>query len=118
MSLWGIVYNHLKSKGIDVYSPGQHQGECITPYTVVKDGGSSQLLSYSSTQPLYDILCYVPKDNYSQLEPYLHKVREAMKELYPMVVPTYFETPSFLDDSVKGHMVSMEYRAANKITRR
>lgn len=118
MSLWQKIYNHLKSRGIDVYSPGQHQGECTSPYTVVKTAGSNQLLDYSSTQPLYDVMCYVPEEFYSRLEPYVETVKGFMKELYPMIVPMEFETASFLDDTVKGHMISIQYRASRKITRR
>ena len=34
-SRWEDIYNYLKSKGFKVYSPGQHEGECLSSYVVV-----------------------------------------------------------------------------------
>lgn len=115
LSQWQNIYRHLKSQGVDVYSPGQHQGECTKPYTVVRAAGLSPLGSFSSTQALYEILCYVPMDKYSMLEGYVDEVKQAMKGLYPAIIPTYFETAPFLDDTVRGHMVSVQYRNNRKI---
>lgn len=115
MSQWANIYRHLKSEGVDVYSPGQHQGECISPYTVLRDAGVNRLEDFSSTRALYEILCYVPQDQYSTLEPYVERVKNSMKKLYPTIVPTHFETPSFLDDTVKGHMISVQYRNNRKL---
>ena len=115
MSQWQTIYKHLKAKGIDVYSPGQHQGECVSPYTVVKDAGLNPLSSFSSSQALYDIMCYVPQKEVSKLEPYVEQLKEVMKGLYPAIVPMNFQTASFLDDTVKGHMISIQYRNNRKI---
>ena len=114
MSQWQNIYKHLKSKGFDVYSPGQHQGECIKPYVVLKDAGLNPFSSFSSSQALYDVMCYVPKERFSILEPYVEKVKEAMKGLYPAIIPVYFQTASFLDDTVKGHMISVQYKNNRK----
>lgn len=115
MSQWQNIYKHLKTQGIDVYAPGQHQGECVSPYTVVKDAGLNPLSSFSSTQALYDIMCYVPQAQFSTLEPYVERVKEAMKGLYPAIIPVNFQTASFLDDTVKGHMISVQYRNNRKL---
>lgn len=109
MSRWADIYRHLKNSGLDVYSPGQHSGECLKPYVVVKDAGGSQFGRYSSAKQLYELLCYVPQNNFSQLEPFVEEVERHMKELEPMIKPTHYKTASFLDDSVKGHMVSIQY---------
>ena len=114
MSQWQKIYKHLKDNNIDVYSPGQHQGECISPYVVLKDAGLSQLASFSSSQAVYDVMCYVPHNKFSTLEPYVDRVKELMKELYPEIVPMYFQTASFLDDTVRGHMISVQYRSNRK----
>lgn len=114
ISQWQRIYLHLKSKGLDVYSPGQHQGECIAPYVVVKDAGLSSLSGFSSSQALYDIMCYVPMKHFSQLELYVDTVKTAMQELYPSIIPMHFQTASFLDDTVKGHMISIQYRNNRK----
>ena len=112
---WQDIYNHLKQNGIDVYSPGQHQGECTSPYTVVKLAGSSQLRQFSSTQALYYLLCYVPAERYSLLEEYVNQVKDVMRGLQPMIMPTHTETPSYYDVDVHGHMISIEYRNSRTI---
>lgn len=118
MTQWQKIYKHLQTEGLDVYSPGQHKGECISPYVVLKDAGASRLESFSSTQVLYDVMCYVPQNAFSTLESYVDRVKAAMEGLYPEIVPMYFETASFLDDTVKGHMISVQYRSNHKIVRR
>ena len=115
MSWWQNIYRQLKSDGIDVYSPGQHRGECTAPYTVVRDAGLTGIPGFSSAQAKYEVLCYVPKEQFSTLEPYIERVKASMKKLYPAIVPTNYQTPSFLDDSVKAHMVSVQYRNNRKL---
>lgn len=109
MSRWIDIYRHLKSAGFDVYSPGQHEGECLSPYVVVKDAGASRVGEFSSTKNLYDILCYVPKDQFSQLEGFVSRVEGSMSGLFPMIRPAHYKTASFYDDTVRGHMISVQY---------
>ena len=115
MSIWKYIYLHLKSKGIDVYAPGQHKGNCTSNYVVVKDTGQTQYDGLSSIRQTYDVMCYVPEDSYSTLEDYVEEVKSAMGELYPMIVPMYYQAESFLDDTVRGHMTSIQYRNNIKI---
>lgn len=112
---WGDIYKHLKSQGVDVYSPAQHEGECISPYVVVKMLSNNQVGRFSSSQAQYDVLIYIPKNQYSQLEDYVQKIKDLMKGLYPMIVPLGSQTPSYYDDIVKGHMVSVQYRNNQKL---
>lgn len=109
MSRWKDIYRHLKSEGFDTYSPGQHQGECVSPYVVVKDMGTTRVAEYSSTKTLYDILCYVPGNQFSELEPFVGSLEASMKKMFPMIRPANYKTPSFYDDTVKGHMISVQY---------
>lgn len=115
---WEDIYNKLKAHKIEVYSPGQKTGECKRPYVVVKSAGRTGSTEVSSSQDLYDLMCYVPKDQYSTLEGFVNKVEEAMDELFPMIRSLHFRTASFYDDSVKGHMVSTQYVNWKKNTRR
>lgn len=108
-SRWQDIYEHLTEKGFSVYSPGQHQGECLSPYVVVKDMGGSRFGGFTSMRHLYDLMCYVPQDNFSELEPFVQKVKTAMLSLYPMIRPAHFETPSFYDDTNRSHMISVQY---------
>ena len=64
---------------------------------------------------LYAVMCYVPKQAYSTLEPLVQKVKKAMKELEPMIMPYGSQTPSYYDDSYKAHMISIEYKNHKKI---
>lgn len=109
------IYLHLKNRGFETYFPAQKVGECLSPYVVVKDATTSKYMEYSSTITYYDILCYIPKDHFSELEPYVESVKEAMKGLFPMITPTYSQTQSFYDDSVKAHMISVQYKNYRKI---
>lgn len=115
---WEDIYVKLKEHNIEVYSPGQKTGECTAPYVVVKTAGRVGSTEISSSQDLYDIMCYVPKDAYSTLEPFVDNIETIMDELFPMIRPMHFRTASFYDDSVKGHMISTQYVNWKKNTRR
>ena len=115
ISRWKDISLHLKIKGFDVYSPGTKTGDCMSKYIVVKNNGSSKMAGFSTDVDLYSVMCYVPKDKYSQLEPFVQEVKKAMKELEPMILPYGSQTPSFYDDSFKAHMVSIEYKNYKKI---
>ena len=97
-SRWQDIYLHLKKSGFDVYSPGVKTGDCTKEYI-----------------DLYAVMCYVPKQAYSTLEPLVQKVKKAMKELEPMIMPYGSQTPSYYDDSYKAHMISIEYKNHKKI---
>lgn len=115
---WKDIYDKLVEHDIAVYSPGQHTGECTSAYVVVKTAGRTGSTEISSSQDLYDLMCYVPKDQYSTLEGFVDTVEEIMDELFPMIRSMHFRTASFYDDSVKGHMISTQYYNWKKNTRR
>lgn len=114
-SRWQDIFSHLKNQGYDVYSPGVKVGECTSEYLVVKNDGSSRHSSFSTNVDLYAVLCYVPKDRYSSLEVLVQNVKNSMKELEPMILPYGSQTPSYYDDSLKAHMVSIEYKNYKKL---
>lgn len=114
-SRWQDIYLHLKKSGFDVYSPGVKTGECVSEYIVVKNDGSSRHASFSTDVDLYAVMCYVPKEKYSTLEPLVQNVKKIMKGLEPMIKPYGSQTPSYYDDSVKAHMVSIEYKNYKKL---
>ena len=115
---WEDIFEKLQEHGSDVYSPGRKTGECTSPDVVVKDAGRVVSTEVSSSQDLYDLMCYVPKDNYSTLEPFVDRVETVMDELFPMIRPMHFRTASFYDDSVKAHMISTQYVNWKKNKRR
>ena len=115
-SRWADIYKLLEQKGLNVYSPAQHEGECIERYVVIKLGTLQRANDFSSVMYQYDLMLYVPKDEYSSLEPFVEEVKGYMKELYPMIRPMNSQTGSFYDDTVKGHMVSVQYYNYRKLT--
>ena len=122
---WGIlkmadsraqdIFQYLKARDIEVYFPAQHKGECLSNYVVVRTSTSTQFADYSSTITYYDLMCYVPKARYGDLDTFTEAVKDAMKGLVPMIKPTYTETPGFYDESVKGYMRSIQYRNYRQI---
>ena len=114
-SRWQDIYLHLQKEGFDVYSPGTKTGQCLNEYIVIKNNGSSKLASFSTDSDLYTIMCYVPKDKYSSLEPFIQKVKKSMKGLEPMILPQGNQTPSYYDDGFKAHMISIGYKNYKKI---
>lgn len=112
---WQDLYTFLKSKGFDVYSPGQYVGECKSPYVVVRYDGTTQITNASSHWDLYAVMCYVPQNQYSKLETLTTEVRIAMEELRPMFLKFYEQTSmSAYDEAARAHYTSTEYRNAKK----
>lgn len=112
---WQDMYMFLKEKGFDVYAPGQHVGQCKSPYVVVRYDGTSQIDNASSHWDLYAVMCYVPETQYSQLETLTNQVRVAMHELSPMFLKFYEQTTmSAYDEAARAHYTSTEYRNAKK----
>lgn len=114
-SRWQDIFLHLKKQGFDVYSPGMKTGECTSEYLVVKNDGSSKHTSFSTDVDLYAVMCYVPKDKYSSLEPLVQRAKKSMKELEPMIKPYGSQTPSYYDDDLNAHMISIEYKNYKKL---
>lgn len=106
------MYDCLKKAGFSVYFPTQKVGECSSPYVVIRDAGTVQYQDFSTVFTTYELLCYVPKNRYSQLEVFSRQVKRAMKSLWPMIVPTRYQTPPFFDDTVNAHMTAIQYRNA------
>ena len=109
------IYDLLKQNNFDVYFPSQHKGECISKYVVIKHDGAYQPLTVSSERPIYTIMCYVPEQSYPGLESFVLEIKRIMKSVFPLVMYAGNETPSYYDDSVKGHMISFQYYGTRKI---
>lgn len=113
-SRWQDLYSHLKQEGFDVYSPGTKVGECTEPYIVVKNDGVTKHPNFSTDVNLYAVMCYVPKEAYSTLEPFVRSVKESLKKIRPLFKEYGQETGSYYDDDVKAHMCSVEYQNHTK----
>lgn len=109
------IYAHLKSKDFDVYLPGQHKGDCISSYVVVKPGVVTEYLSFSSNICYYELLCYTPEKYPTQMESYKERVKAAMLSLSPMIKFVQMETQPYHDEQVKAWMVDLTYRNIRKV---
>lgn len=114
-SRWQDIFLHLKKAGFEVYPPGTKVGDCTTKYIVVKNNGASKQASFSTENEMYSLMCYVPKEMYSLLEPFVQSVKINMKELEPMILYSGNQTPSYYDSNIKAHMVSISYKNYKKL---
>lgn len=110
------IYKALERNDIEVYFPGQHVGDCMSPYVIVKNDGSYEHVHLSSDRDMYSIMCFVPQNSYSLLEPLVQEVKSVIrKELYPMIRRYGQQMPSYYDDTIKAHYISIEYENYKKI---
>ena len=115
MSILKSIRDVLEKDGTKVYFPTQHKGDCLEKYLVVKLDGSNIEMTVSSERPIYTIMCYVPKNEYSTLENFVYETKQKMKQIYPLVMYAGNETPSYYDEQIQGHMISFQYQGCRKI---
>lgn len=110
------IYKHLKEKGLNVYSIGQHEGICNEPYLVIKDNGESEIVGTNLSNDVIEILIYYPVGQYSSLEGYLNALKGYMKELTKLrrIVDS---SPTIIDDDKKAYMTSLYYRKIKQLKR-
>lgn len=114
-SRWQDINIHLKNNGYQVFAPSTKVGEFTEPGIIVKNDGSYKHANFSTDREMYAIMCYVPKGQYSKLEPMVQEVKRVMKELEPMIVPYGQQLPSYYDDTYKAHYISVEYENYKKV---
>lgn len=108
VNIWEQIVQHLTDAEFEVYAIGQKQGECKKPYIVVKEDGATVTI-VSSTVKTYTLLCYVPSNRYSELEPFVNEVKEVMKDMFPLMRSNGSETPAFIESEIKAVMISIQY---------
>lgn len=109
------VYKCLEGNGIEVYFPEQHIGEVKTNYVVVRQDGENQFENYSSLICSIDLYLYIPRNDYSKMQLFIDQVKEVMKKLEPMIKSNHYVSPSYYDDLLKGHTVTMTYEYYRKL---
>lgn len=117
-TVWERVFLCLKSKGVDVYSLGQHEGKCTSPYVVIKNTGTMgfQGSNQIGSQTL-DIMVYCPATNYSNLEPFVGQIQDFLRELKEYIRPTGNITSVVLDNTVNGYTQALEYQTFQRLRR-
>lgn len=110
-AVFDIVQRTLIDEGIETYAPGQKKGDCTSPYCVLRDSGAVMINGLSSERHYYTLLCYVPNDSYYELADFVARCKAVMDKppIYPMLMPTGTETPSFYDDTNDSVMISVRY---------
>lgn len=111
------IVSFLKEKGFNAYLPVAEIGEVKEKMVVVKSIGRMAISGISSSSQLYDIMCYVPHNQRSQLEHFVTQVERAIdKELtFKMAISTMNERSiDFYDTDMRAHMISTTYQVYYK----
>lgn len=117
-TVWERVFLCLKSKGVDVYSPGQHQGKCTSPYIVLKNTGTIGFQGSNKIgSQIIEVIVYCPASNYSNMEPYTTQIQGFLTELKEYIRSTGNITPVVLDDTVSGYTQTVEYQTFQNLRR-
>lgn len=109
---WETIYKHLNSSGYEIYSLGQHSGECKEPYIVLRNDGSTPRQGVEL--PTYELLLYYPSNRYSEFEGYIESVKMCMNQLYPSLWLIDGPGPHYLDPDVRGYMTNLVYQGLRK----
>ena len=113
--MWNKTYLHLKSKGINVYSPGQHKGLCTESYVVLRDGGGDSFAGTNKVgYSILDVIIYHPNNRDSSLGSYKKEVKKHLEEVKGLK-KTGFETPVVMDDDKQAYTTSIEYQILKRL---
>lgn len=113
--MWKTTYQHLKAKGVNVYSPGQHKGLCAESYVVLRDGKSSAFAGTNKVgYSVLEVHIYHPMARYSSLKDYKEMVKGHLKEL-DYLRYTGNETPAIIDDGKQAHAIFIDYQVLKRL---
>lgn len=110
-TMWEIISDTLQNHKFDVYPPATAKGECKSPYIVLKQDGATKIPRLSSERVYYMIMLYVPKEQYNYLSVFEDKVRKALEDIAPMILPVGETNTDYYDDNYNAHMRYMLYRS-------
>lgn len=105
--MFKTIYKHLKSKGFECYSVGQHTGICKTEYIVIKNS-TPRALSKVMLEEKVELLLYYPIGRYSEMEEFISRVRIAMSELD--YEDNYTPYPIIPEDGKDAYMTILSYK--------
>ena len=109
--MFKTIYKHLKNKGFDCYSIGQHKGLCEKEYIVIKNN-TPRKLSNVLLEEEVELLLYYPLGNYSKVEDFINGVKEVMKEL--PYDDNYTPYPIIVEDEREAYMTILSYSNTRK----
>ena len=107
------IYNAIKTV-CTTYWVGQHQGECVSTYAVIKYKNQANSINNKAAGWQYiDVMVYVPNTSVSLLDSTLASIKAALVSIG--LEPTGNMTPDYLDTDKKAYMRSEEYRSPKQI---
>lgn len=107
------LYDYLHLNNVNVYFPGQHQGECTKSYVLIKDDG---IISDNGVvgRGFIDLLFFVPIPMYLECEKYKKQVKGIIKQ-FGKLKYTGQETGPIVDDGKKAYTFSVLYETYKKL---
>lgn len=106
------IFDLLKSL-YPVYSIGQHTGQCISPYVVLKfNGQSSSINNKNAGWQVFEVMCYCPKSSIVPLDGMIEEVKNALKSEFEY---TGNITPDYLDEDKLAFMRSIQFRIPKEV---
>lgn len=109
------IYEKLKNRNIDVYSIGQHRGNCESPIVIIKEYEPSEVVGRNYYNNLVNLICYYPLGEYSKVKLFKSQIVKAMEELKEFDI-NMVGNPITVDDTKKAYMFVLQYN--NKKLRR
>lgn len=109
--MFKTIYKHLKSSGFDVYSIGQHEGDCLKEYIVIKNYTPRSIVKGTNNEEV-ELLLYYPIGEYSKFMDYIESVKEAMKGLN--LKDNEVPYPIIVEDDKKAYMTVLSYENKRK----
>ena len=110
------ILETLSAAGIEVHFPGAKPEICNSPYVVVQDFGTydyaqSRRLGYT----LIEVHCYVPVNQYPQLDSLIGSVKAALAPLAVDLRPTGNEGIHDINDTFRAHTGYVEYMIQKRL---
>lgn len=109
MSIREAIFTTLKQSGVDVYLPGQHEGECKKPYVEISDGGT-YALGKTTGRKSFLVTGYVPMDRPLDLRSLLAQVATVLTRI-KNIRSSGEVSPEDFDDERKAVFATIEYTA-------
>lgn len=105
--MFKTIYEHLKIRGFNCFSIGQHKDICKKEYIVIKNN-TPRSLSSTLLEEEVELFLYYPLGNYSKVDDFINSVKKVMKELpYDDNFTPY---PVIVEDEKQAYMTILSYR--------
>ena len=107
------VFDLLSANGIDTYFIGQHKGDCLRKYVVLKDDGTISDNGINGTSYI-DIIFFVPENEFMKCNDFKKQVISILKDC-KSIKYTGSETSIITDNDKKALTFSVMYEVKRKL---